>query len=121
MNNQTVNFNFAQFTGRIIRKQELAILNDDRKVLTVTLTVRSKAYDAEGEVYRRTDFPQVVFYGEDAAVVDSLPLESTVSIDARFQTRSYTDKKGMERYVSEFVALSLNEYLMADPNAWKRA
>lgn len=105
--------NLCRFQGRIIRKSDLRLTDNQSTVLTVTLEVKSKAVDGSGEAYRRLDFAQIVLWDSLATEVACLPQDSEIEVESRLQTRSFKNRSGGKQYVTEFVATEVRPCLRA--------
>lgn len=90
--------------GRLVRDPETKIIEEKGKVVTKLVLAVDRDYkNANGE--READFIPVVLWGKRAEVVSKYVTKgSMVSVSGRLQTRTYEDKEGKRRYISEVVA-----------------
>lgn len=89
--------------GRLTKDPELRYTQSGTAVCTFTLAVDSGWGDN-----KRTDFITIVVWnkqGENAA--QYLGKGKMAAVDGRLQIRSYDDKDGIKRYVTEVVADSV--------------
>lgn len=89
--------------GRLTRDPELRYTGSNTAVASFTVAVNRTFTNQNGE--READFINVVVWRKQAENVKNyLSQGSQVAIDGRIQTRSYDDKDGNKRYVTEVVA-----------------
>ncbi|MBQ3297213.1 MAG: single-stranded DNA-binding protein [Bacilli bacterium] len=89
--------------GRLTRDPELRYTGNNTPVATFSLAVNRNFSNQQGE--READFINIVVWRKQAENVKNyLSQGSQVAIDGRIQTRSYDDKDGQKRYVTEVVA-----------------
>lgn len=89
--------------GRLVRDPELRYTGSNIAVATFSLAVNRNYAGANGE--RETDFINIVVWRKQAENVKNyIKQGSQVAIEGRIQTRSYEDKEGQKRYVTEVVA-----------------
>ena len=89
--------------GRLTRDPELRYTGNNTPVATFSLAVDRGFSNQQGE--READFINIVVWRKQAENVKNyLSQGSQVAIDGRIQTRSYDDKDGQKRYVTEVVA-----------------
>ena len=90
-------------TGRLTKDPEKRTTQSGVSVCTFTLAVDRRYKNANGE--RETDFFQVVCWRQVADLsAQYLSKGKQVAIAGEVQTRSYDDKNGVKRYVTELVA-----------------
>lgn len=89
--------------GRLTRDPELRYTGSNIPVASFSLAVNRNFTNQAGE--READFINIVVWRKQAENVKKYLLQgSQVAIDGRIQTRSYDDKDGNKRYVTEVVA-----------------
>lgn len=89
--------------GRLVRDPELRFTGSNIAVATFSLAVNRNFTGANGE--RETDFINIVVWRKQAENCKNYITQgSQVAIDGRIQTRTYDDKDGQKRYVTEVVA-----------------
>ena len=89
--------------GRLTRDPELRYTGNNTPVATFSLAV-DRPFNSNTQE-RGTDFIPIVVWNKQAENVKNyLTKGSQVGIDGRIQTRSYDDKDGQKRYVTEVVA-----------------
>ena len=89
--------------GRLTRDPELRYTGNNTPVASFSLAVNRNYSNQQGE--READFINIVVWRKQAENVKNyLSQGSQVAIDGRIQTRSYDDKDGNKRYVTEVIA-----------------
>lgn len=89
--------------GRLTRDPELRYTGSNVPVASFSLAVNRTYANQSGE--READFINIVVWRKQAENVKNyLQQGSQVAIDGRIQTRTYDDKDGNKRYVTEVIA-----------------
>ena len=89
--------------GNLTQDPELRYTPDGTPVASFTLAVNRPYINQSGE--RETDFiPVVVWRKQAERCSDYLTKGSQVAVDGRLQIRSYEDRDGVRRKVSEVIA-----------------
>ena len=89
--------------GRLTRDPELRYTGSNTAVATFSIAINRNFTNSQGE--READFINIVVWRKQAENVKNyLQQGSQVAIDGRIQSRSYEDKEGQKRYVTEVVA-----------------
>ena len=89
--------------GRLTRDPELRYTGSNTAVASFSLAVNRNFTNQSGE--READFINIFVWRKQAENVKNyLSQGSQVAIDGRIQTRSYDDKDGNKRYVTEVIA-----------------
>ncbi len=74
-------------------------------VCRMSVATSRRYKDAEGEIQEETEWNRVTLFGKRAEIAgEYLGKGSAVYIEGHLRTRKYTDKQGVERYVTEIVA-----------------
>lgn len=95
--------NRVVLVGRLTRDPELRYTPSGVAVTTFTLAVNRTYSNAQGE--READFINIVAWRQLAELcANYLKKGSQAGLEGRLQTRSYDDRDGKRRYVTEVVA-----------------
>ncbi len=104
------NTNTCFFTGRITKDptESIQSLPNGGTKLSLGIAVKSQAVDKDGEGYERTDYPQLVIWG-DLAIKAVLELQKGMLIEAeaQVQTRRWKAEDGQYRYATEFLVTAI--------------
>lgn len=95
--------NLFTATGRLTKDPEKRTTQNGTSVCTFTLAVDRRFKNANGE--RQADFFPVVCWRKTADfAAEYLGKGTLICVHGEMQTRSYEDKSGVKRYVTECVA-----------------
>ena len=90
--------------GRLGADPELRASQSGIQVANLSLATNHVSYDKDGGKNESTEWHRVVFFGRQAEVCEQyLRKGSQVYVEGRIQTRKYTDKDGIERYLTEVI------------------
>jgi single-strand DNA-binding protein len=68
--------------------------------------------NAKGELVKETQWHNLIAWGKTADIIETyLEKGSEIAIEGKLINRSYTDKEGIKRYVTE---IQVNEFVMLD-------
>ena len=97
--------NRVQLTGNLGKDPEIKNLDKGGKLAKFSMATRDYFINRAGEKSEDTQWHYVVAWGKLAEQVEAdLKKGSFVSIEGKLVTRSYEDKEGKKRYVTEVVA-----------------
>lgn len=100
-----MNVNKVILVGRLTRDPEVRTTSGGQSVTTVGLATNSFWTDKGGQRQERTEYHTVVLWGRLAEIAGQyLTKGQEAYFEGRLQTRSYTDKAGVERKTTEVVA-----------------
>lgn len=96
-------FNKAILMGRLTKDPELRATPNGVSVCTFSIAV-DRQYSSKGEE-RKTDFFNIVAWRQTAEFISKYFTKGRcVLVEGELQNRSYTDKDGITRYVTEVIA-----------------
>ena len=91
--------------GNLGKDPELRYTPNGTAVATFPLATSSRWKDSAGESQQRTDWHRIVTWGRQAEVCNEyLKKGSQVYLEGRIQYRSFDDKEGNRRFVTEIIA-----------------
>lgn len=97
--------NTVQILGNLGKDPDIRATNTGKTVASFSVAVSRKYTTPQGEEKELTDWVNVVAWGNLAeAVGNQLKKGSRVFVEGRYSTRSYEDKNGQKRYVTEVIA-----------------
>ncbi|HAL57274.1 MAG TPA: single-stranded DNA-binding protein [Bacteroidetes bacterium] len=98
--------------GNLGKDPELRYTSSGVAVATFSLATNESWKDPEGNLQERTQWHNIVAWRKLAEICgEYLKKGSRIYMEGRLQYRSYDDKNGVKRYVTEIV---LDEMLMLD-------
>ncbi len=100
--------NRVQLIGNLGKDPEVRRLQDNKIVAQFPLATSETYKNSKGEKVEETQWHQVVIWGRLAEIVEKyLQKGNQVAIEGRLTHRSYDDKDGIKRYVTEVIATDL--------------
>lgn len=94
--------------GHLGKDPEIRVIGNDRKVAKFTLATTESYKDNTGQRVESTEWHNIEFWGPIADVIERyLKKGSQVFVEGRIRTRSYDDKEGIKRYVTEIVGQNM--------------
>lgn len=100
-----MNVNKAIIVGRLTRDPDVRTTASGSQVTTLGMATNHTWTDKSGQRQEKTEFHTVVLWGRLAEIAGQyLSKGQECYVEGRLQTRSYTDKSGVERKTTEIVA-----------------
>lgn len=94
--------------GNLGKDPELRYLPSGQAVTKFPLATNFRRKDQNGQLQERTDWHNIVTFGRAAEVCNEyLKKGSPVYVEGRIQTRSYDDRDGNKRWITEIVGQSV--------------
>ncbi len=102
--------NRVQLIGHVGQQPEIKTFEKGKKVATITLATNDYYTNEKGEKIEQTEWHRVVAWGKTADIIEKLVTKGKeIAIDGKLTHRSYDDKEGIKRFITEVVA---NEVLL---------
>ncbi|MBD3216799.1 MAG: single-stranded DNA-binding protein [candidate division Zixibacteria bacterium] len=96
--------NKAILIGNLGRDPELRYTPSGKAVASFSIATTEKWRDQNGEMQESTEWHNIVLWGRQAEIAkEYLAKGRPVYIEGRIQTRSYEDKNGVKKYMTEIV------------------
>jgi single-strand DNA-binding protein len=100
--------NKAILIGNLGRDPEIRYTPSGQAVASFTIATSEKWRDKDGQMQERTDWHNIVCWGRQAELANQyLKKGRPVYIEGRIQNRSYDDKEGNKKYISEVIVQRL--------------
>lgn len=94
--------------GNLGKDPELRATPAGQNVANFSIATTDRWVDKAGQKQDRTEWHNIVLWGRLAEIANQyLKKGSSVYIEGRLQTRSWEDKEGNKRYITEIVGSSL--------------
>ncbi len=104
--------NQVQLIGRLGKNPEVKHLTGGKVVANFSIATNEYRKNAQGEKEETTQWHNIVAWGKTAEIVDKyLQKGSEIAIRGKLNSRSYEDKEGNKKYITEVIA---NELRMLD-------
>ncbi|MBY0485580.1 MAG: single-stranded DNA-binding protein [Flavobacteriaceae bacterium] len=102
--------NKVQLIGHVGQDPEIKTLEGGRKVANLSIATNEVYYKDNGDKVEKTEWHRVSVWGKLADIIESYVTKGKeIAIQGKLTHRSYDDKDGQKRYVTEVVA---NELLL---------
>jgi len=102
--------NKVQLIGNLGKNPEVIILDSGKKLAKFSIATNESYKNAQGEKVTDTQWHNVVAWNKTAEIVEKyLAKGNEVAVEGKLITRSYEDKEGAKKYITEVV---VNELLM---------
>ena len=102
--------NTVQLIGHVGNDPEIVNLESGKKLAKFSIATNESYKNAKGEKITDTQWHNVVAWGKTAELVENyVPKGKEVGIEGKLTSRSYEDKEGVKRYITEVVC---NELLL---------
>lgn len=102
--------NKIQLIGNLGTDPEVKKFDSGKKKVNLSLATSDNYYNANGDKVDQTQWHNVIAWGKTADIAEKyLRKGSEIAIDGKIQYRSYEDKNGEKKYITEIV---INEILM---------
>lgn len=102
--------NKVQLIGNLGNDPEIVNLESGKKLAKFSIATNESYKNAEGEKVTDTQWHNVVAWGKTAEIIEKFVTKGKeIAIEGKLTSRSYDDKDGQKRYVTEVVC---NELLM---------
>ncbi len=104
--------NKVQLIGHLGAKVEVKKLDSGKSVGNVNLATNETYKNQQGEKVTETTWHHLVAWGKQAEILEKYTDKGTeIAVEGKLTNRSYTDKEGIKRYITEIV---VNEILLLD-------
>ncbi|WP_272150767.1 single-stranded DNA-binding protein [Tenacibaculum aiptasiae] len=102
--------NRVQLIGNLGNDPEIINLDNGKKIAKFSLATNETYKNSEGEKVTDTEWHYIVAWNKIAEIIEQyLQKGSEVMIEGKLTSRSFEDKEGVKRYVTEVIC---NELLM---------
>lgn len=102
--------NRVQLIGHLGNDPQVKSFDNGNKVAKLTVATNSTYNNKAGERVQDTQWHNVVMWGKTADIAEKyLQKGQEVAIEGKLTTRSYDDKNGQKRYITEII---VNELVM---------
>ncbi|QKX07713.1 single-stranded DNA-binding protein (plasmid) [Aquimarina sp. TRL1] len=96
--------NKVQLIGNLGNDPEVKDLEGGKKVANFSIATNDYYYNKQGDKITDTQWHNVVAWGKTAEIIEKYANKGEkVAIEGKLTTRSYDDKEGNKRYVTEVV------------------
>lgn len=94
--------------GNLGKDPEIRAIEGGRKVASFSLATTESYKDKKGERVDKTEWHNIVFWGPIADVIEKyLKKGSQIYLEGKITNRSYEDKEGVKKYITEIVGQNM--------------
>ena len=102
--------NKVQLIGNLGNDPEVITLDSGKKLAKFSIATNESYKNAQGEKVTDTQWHNVIAWNKTAEIVEKyLTKGNEVAVEGKLTSRSYEDKEGVKKYITEIV---INELLM---------
>ena len=99
--------NKVQLIGHVGQEPEVKTLKN-KKVATLTIATNDFYYNEKGDKVEQTEWHRITAWGKTAEVIEKYVTKGKeIAVEGKLTHRSYDDKDGIKRYVTEILVLEL--------------
>lgn len=96
--------NKVQLIGNVGQDPEIKNLEGGKKVANLTLATNEVYYKENGEKVEQTEWHRVTAWGKPAEIIEKYVTKGKeVAIEGKLTHRSYDDRNGEKRYITEVI------------------
>ena len=100
--------NKVQLIGNVGQEPEIKTFEGGKKVATITIATSEVYYRENGDKVENTEWHKVTAWGKTADIIEKYVTKGKeIAIEGKLTHRSYDDKDGNKRYITEVVANEL--------------
>ena len=97
--------NKVQLIGHVGQDPEIKNLDGGKKAANLTIATNDSYKNEKGEKVEQTEWHKVVAWGKTAEIIEKYVTKGKeIAIEGKLTHRSYDDKNGEKRYITEVVA-----------------
>lgn len=101
--------NRVQLIGRVGNDPEVKSFDGGKKLATVSIATSESYKNEKGERVEQTEWHRVVAWGKTAEIIEQFVTKGReIAIDGKLTQRSYDDKDGTKRFMTEIVVNELH-------------
>ena len=100
--------NNVQLIGNLGLKPEIKLFESGKKIAKFSIAINEKFTNAQGEKVEKTDWHKIICFGKTAELAEMfLDKGKQVAIAGKLSTRTWDDKDGNKRYITEVICNEL--------------
>jgi single-strand DNA-binding protein len=100
--------NKVQLIGHVGQEPEIKTFDGGKKVANITIATNENYTNSKGEKVENTEWHRITAWGKVADIIEKYVIKGKeIAIEGKLTHRSYDDKDGNKRYITEIVASDL--------------
>jgi len=97
--------NKVQLIGHVGQEPEIKTFDGGKKLANITIATNEVYYKDNGDKVENTEWHRITAWGKVAEIIEKYVVKGKeIAIEGKLTHRSYDDKDGNKRYVTEVVA-----------------
>ena len=97
--------NKVQLIGHVGQEPEIKTFDGGKKVANITIATNDYFINDKGEKVEQTEWHRVTAWGKLADIIEKyVDKGKEIAVEGKLSHRSYDDKDGNKRYITEVVA-----------------
>ena len=101
--------NRVQLIGNVGNDPEVKTFEGGKKVANLTIATKESYRNEKGEKVEQTEWHRIVAWGKTAEIIEKYVSKGKeIAIDGKLTHRSYDDKNGEKRFITEVVVNEIN-------------
>ncbi|WP_324720410.1 single-stranded DNA-binding protein [Salinimicrobium sp. HB62] len=102
--------NKVQLIGHVGNAPEIVTMESGKKLAKFSIATNETYKNNKGEKVTDTQWHNIVAWGKTAELIENyVPKGKEIGVEGKLTSRSYEDKEGIKRYITEVVC---NEILL---------
>ena len=102
--------NRVQLIGNVGNDPEVKTLENGKKLAHVSIATKDYCKNDKGERVEQTEWHRITAWGKTAEIIEKYVVKGKeIAVEGKLTHRSYDDKNGEKRYITEVV---VNEILL---------
>ena len=103
--------NRVQLIGNVGNDPEIKNLEGGKKLASLSIATNESYTNAKGERVEQTEWHRVTAWGKTAEIIEKYVTKGKeVAIEGKLSHRSYDDKNGEKRYITEVVVSGIQMF-----------
>lgn len=100
--------NKVQLIGHVGQEPEIKTFEGGKKVANFTLATNESYTNAKGEKVEQTEWHRLTAWGKTADLIENYVIKGKeIAIEGKLAHKSYEDKDGVKRFITEVVITEL--------------
>lgn len=100
--------NKVQLIGHVGQEPEIKTFEGGKKLANITLATNESYTNAKGEKVEQTEWHRLTAWGKTADLIENFVTKGKeIAVEGKLTHRSYDDKDGVKRYITEVVISDL--------------
>lgn len=96
--------NRVQLIGHVGQDPEIKLFEGGKKLANITMATNDKYTNDKGEKVEQTEWHRLTAWGKTADLIEKyITKGKEIAIEGKLTYRSYDDKNGEKRYITEIV------------------